>query len=52
MTNDHATRRPQPRRQILTLISAPLQRASLAALISVTVTLLERRMQKAFDGRR
>jgi hypothetical protein len=48
MSADHASGRSQPRR-ILARVSAPLQRASLAALISVTVTLLERRMRKAFD---
>jgi hypothetical protein len=49
MTGVHPPSDDRPRMRIGSRISARLQRASLATLVSVTVALLERRMHKAFD---
>jgi hypothetical protein len=49
MTGVRAPRQDRPRQRIGPRISARLQRASLATLMSVTVALLERRMHRAFD---
>jgi hypothetical protein len=49
MTSGHPPRQVPPRRHASTRVSARLQCAALAALMSITVTILERRLRKAFD---
>jgi hypothetical protein len=49
MTSGHPPRQVPLRRHASTRVSARLQCAALAALMSITVTILERRLRKAFD---
>jgi hypothetical protein len=52
MTRVHTPRQPQPPTRIPTRVATQLQHAALGALMSIIVTLLERRMRKAFDRQR